>query len=62
MDRRRRIPPRVGRSRVEDLNSLTRATIEERTEKDDMLDHEMNAYLCDVERGKPMHALLKVGA
>ncbi len=24
-----------------------------------MLDHETNAYLCDVERGKPMHALLK---
>jgi phthalate 4,5-dioxygenase len=24
-----------------------------------MLDHETNAYLCDVGRGKPMHALLK---
>ena len=24
-----------------------------------MLDHETNAYLCDVGRGQPMHALLK---
>jgi hypothetical protein len=24
-----------------------------------MLDHETNAYLCEVARGKPMHALLK---